>query len=193
MLRSKLLILLLIFSWLMPVSSFATHEENHLIPNFGDRWVPWPWALALPFPWSDIQGVWKAQDGDFVSYFSFKVVCRNSECNCYNSGSICQLQVRQYDATNCRILAKGVGVESTHKVLAQMTSKTGLIYRVDLTAFSEKDSPLPPLKSEVPIPGVMVLSMGALNVTDPDDMVNMQIMKVSSNQAERFCIEDIKN
>lgn len=183
----------MILSWLTPASSFTTHEENHIMPNFGDRWVPWPWALALPFPWSDIQGLWKAEDGDFVSYFAFKVVCQNADCDCEDPRSICQLKVKQYDATTCKTLAMGVGIENTHKVLAQMTSKSGLIYRVHLTAFSETDSPLPPLKSDVPFHGVMVLSMGALDAQGPDEMVHMQIKKISSSQAERFCVEDIKS
>lgn len=189
MLRSKVLIFFALLSFLTPMRSFATHEPSHLMPNFGDRWVPWPWALALPFPWTDIQGLWKAEDGDFVSYFAFRVVCKNSNCNCQDSGSICQLRVRQFDASNCYPLATGVGIERTHKVLAQMTSNSGLIYRVDLTAFNEKDSPLPPLKSEVPVHGVMVISMGALNAQGPDEMVHMQIKKISSSHAQRFCFD----
>lgn len=189
MLRSKLLIVLVLFSWLMPNSSFASHNRE-LMPTFGDRWVPWPWALALPFPWTDIQGLWKAEDGEFVSYFAFKVVCGKADCNCEET--MCQLKVKQYDATTCRTLASGVGIESTHKVLAQMTAKSGLIYRVDLTSFSETDSPLPPLKSEFPIHGVMVLSMGGLDATSPEEMVHMQIKKVSANQGQRFCVQNAK-
>ncbi|MGZ3773525.1 MAG: hypothetical protein ACXVCY_00735 [Pseudobdellovibrionaceae bacterium] len=195
MLRKKLLLLFFIFlSWMNPTNSYATHNWRHLMPGFQDRVIVWPWALALPFPWADISGLWKAEDtdSDFVSYFTFDVVCQNAECNCETYKSICQLRVRQFDATNCKTLAAGAGIESTHVVLAQMTSISGLIYRIHLTAFSEKDSPLPPLKSDVPFHGVMVLSMGPLDAVGPEDMVHMQIKKISSSQAERFCLQGAK-
>ncbi|MGZ3770854.1 MAG: hypothetical protein ACXVCP_14890 [Bdellovibrio sp.] len=194
MLRSKFLIILILFSWLMPNASFASHDKDAVMPVLRDPWVPWPWALALPFPWDDIQGLWKAEDGDFVSYFAFKVVCDKPECKCEPGKDFCQLKVRQYDSTTCRLLADGAGIESTHKVLAQMTSMvTGMIYRVDLTSFSEKDSPLPPLKSDVPIHGVMVISIGEFNVSSPDEMVHMQIRKISANQYQRFCVDSKNN
>ncbi len=49
-----------------------------------------------------------------------------------------------------------------------MTSRSGLIYRVQLTAFSEKDSPLPPLRGNIPTQGVMVISIGPLDDKSPE-------------------------
>ncbi|WII72660.1 hypothetical protein QJS83_02100 [Bdellovibrio sp. 22V] len=186
MLRSILLATLMILSSLtLPTSAYAQPDEEHVMPASDDRWVPWPWTLAQPFPWGDIQGLWKVEQGDFVSYFALKVVRQKST-------GIRQLQVKQFDGDTCRVLATGVGIERNQKVLAQMTSKGGTTYRVELTAFSEKDSPIPPLKSNVPVHAVMVLSMGALDNHKIDDMVHMQIMKISAHLTQRVCIEDIK-
>lgn len=159
--------------------------EEHVMPASDDRWVPWPFHLAQPFPWQDIQGMWKVEQGDFTSYFSLKVVREKST-------GVRQLQVKQYDGDNCRIIATGVALERNQKVLAQMTVKGGDTYRFQLTAFSEKDSPIPPLKGTIATSGVMVLSMGPLNDQVPADMIHLQIMKISDHLTQKFCIEDVK-
>lgn len=166
------------------MTSFAEAEE-HVMPASDDRWVPWPWTLAQPFPWADIQGLWKVEQGDFTSYFAFKVVREKTT-------GLRQLQVKQFDGDTCKVIATGVGIERNQKVLAQMTSKGGTTYRVQLTAFSEKDSPIPPLRGNVPTQGVMVLSMGNLDGKGDQGMIHMQIMKISAYLAQRVCIEDVK-
>lgn len=183
MLRGILLSVLVFFSALIGSQTYASHER--VMPIGFDRVVVWPWNLAQPFPWADISGLWKAEDGEFTSYFAFKVICNEPHC-------IRQLQVKQYDGSTCRPIAMGVGIERNQKVLAQMTSKSGMIYRVHLTAFKEQDSPLPPLRGEIPTHGVMVLSMGEFNIGSVEDMYHMQIKKISTSQEQRFCIEDTK-
>lgn len=184
MLRS-ILMATLIFSGLTLSAGAYAADDEHIIPVNDNRPVPWPWTLAQPFPWTDIQGLWKVEQGDFTSYFSLKVVRQKLT-------GIRQLQVKQFDGDTCKMLATGVGLERNQKVLAQMTSRAGTTYRVQLTAFSEKDSPLPPLKGNVPTTGVMVLSMGALDNIANDNMVHMQIMKISAHLTQRVCMEDIK-
>ena len=159
--------------------------EEHVMPASDDRWVPWPFHLAQPFPWQDIQGMWKVEQGEFTSYFSLKVVREKST-------GVRQLQVKQYDGDNCRIIATGVALERNQKVLAQMTVKGGDTYRFQLTAFSEKDSPLPPLKGNLATQGVLVLSMGPLNDQQPLEMIHLQIAKISDHLTQKFCIEDVK-
>ncbi|MBV2168072.1 MAG: hypothetical protein KUL82_05120 [Bdellovibrio sp.] len=176
--------LVVISAMTMSVSAFAEPEE-HVMPASDDRWVPWPWALAQPFPWSDIQGLWKVEQGDFVSYFALKVVRQKAT-------GLRQLQVKQFDGDTCRVLATGVGIERNQKILAQMTSKGGITYRVQLTAFNEKDSPIPPLRGSVPTQGVMVLSMGTLDVQGLEGMVHMQIMKISAYLTQKVCFDDVK-
>lgn len=189
MLRSILLAAILFCS----VLSFSGHsvaaptqdEDEQIMPSNDDRWVPWPWSLAQPFPWGDIQGLWKVEHGDFTSYFSLKIVRLKST-------GVRQLQVKQYDGDTCRMIASGVGIERSEKVFAQMTSKLGKIYRVQLTAFQEKDAPEPPLRIGMPLDAVMVLSMGTLDVRGPEDMVHMQIAKISHFVTQRQCFEDVK-
>lgn len=184
MLRSILLATLIFTGLVLRGQSYAA-EDEHIIPASDNRPVPWPWTLAQPFPWTDIQGLWKVEQGDFTSYFALKVVRQKST-------GIRQLQVKQFDGDTCKMLSTGVGIERNQKVLAQMTSRGGTTYRVQLTAFSEKDSPLPPLKGNVPTQAVMVLSMGALDNKAPDEMIHMQIVKISAHLTQKVCMEDIK-
>lgn len=186
MLRNILLASLLVFTGITAsANTCESAVDEHVMPASDDRWVPWPWTLAQPFPWGDIQGLWKVEQGDFVSYFAFKVVREKST-------GLRQLQVKQYDGDSCRIIATGVGIERNQKVLAQMTSRGGITYRVQLTSFDQKDSPIPPLRSNVPVPSVMVLSMGTLDVQGLEGMMHMQIMKVSAFIGQRTCFEDVK-
>lgn len=188
MLRNVLIALLTI-SLGLPALAYGPqnceYTDEHVMPASDDRWVPWPWTLARPFPWSDIQGLWKVEQNEFVSYFAFKVVREKAT-------GIRQLQVTQYDGETCRVISTGVGIERNLKVLAQMTSRAGTTYRVQLTSFDEKDSPIPPLRSNIPVPSVMVLSMGTLDAQGLDGMYHMQIGKISAFAGQRMCSEDIK-
>lgn len=164
-------------------STDAEYEE-HVMPA-NDRWVPWPWSNRQPFPWYDIQGMWKVEQDEFTSYFSFKVVT-------HKSSGIRQLQVKQFDGESCRVLATGVGVETDKKILAQMTSKGGIIYRVELTAFSEEDlrkKDIPPLRGDIPTREAMVLSMSTF---DAPEQYHMQIVKISASVTQKFCLEDVR-
>lgn len=185
MLRAILLAALIVFSGFTSFANAVGAQDEHVMPASDDRWVPWPWSLATPFPWGDIQGFWKVEQGDFTSYFAFKVVREKST-------GIRQLQVKQFDGDTCRVIATGVGIERNEKVLAQMTSKGGTTYRVQLTSFNEKDAPIPPLRSNVPVTSVLVLSMGTLDVEGIEGMIHMQIMKISPFIGQRMCVEDVK-
>ena len=175
---------------LIALSSLAAHAdvsrdpEEHIMPA-GDRWTPWPWSMAQPFPWGDIRGMWKVQQGDYVSYFALKVVRPRPT-------SIRQLQVKQIDGQTCKVIATGVGLEKGSRVLAQMTSRSGVTYRVHLTSFDQKDSPQAPLKGTENPRKVMVLSIGDLDQKGADQMAHIQIMKVSRYLDLRICAEDLK-
>jgi hypothetical protein len=187
MLRKFFLIALICFQSLYVFARVETPSENYTsMPLADDRWVPWPWTLARPFPWADIKGLWKAESSTMVTYFAFKVVREKTT-------GIKQLYVKQFDGDTCQTIASGVGIERNQKVLAQMTSKSGMVYRVQLTAFDEKDSPRPPMKSNVPVQNVMVLSMNTLDEQGLDFVMHMQIGKVSLLVGQRDCINDIKS
>lgn len=190
MFRYILLATLLIFSSVTTYTAQAhaqqaSSDDEHVMPASDDRWTHWPWRLAQPFPWSDIQGTWKVEQEDYVSYFVFKVVQQKN--------GVKQVQVKQIDGEQCRTIATGVGVEKGTLVYAQMTSKAGKIYRLNLTAFRRSDSPQPPLEGSVYTESVMVLSMGELSQVNLDDMVHMQIVKVSDHLDQKACLADVKN
>lgn len=160
-------------------------QDEHVMPTVDDRWVPWPFHLAQPFPWQSIQGIWRVESGDYVSYFAFKVVNRKT-------GNVRQLQVKQYDGETCRVIATGVGLERSQKVFAQMTSRAGMTYRVQLTALSKADSPVQPVEGIVPLEEVMVLSMGNLENPVQQSMHHMQIVKISPSLSLRQCMEEVR-
>lgn len=185
MFRHILLATLLVFSSVAFTARAFAVDEEHVMPASDDRWTHWPWRLAQPFPWSDIQGTWKVEQGDYVSYFILKVVQQKS--------GVKQVQVKQVDGANCKVIATGVGIEKGTLVYAQMTSKAGKIYRLNLTAFKRSDSPQPPLQGSVYTESVMVLSMGELSQQNLEDMVHMQIVKVSAHLDQKACLQDVKN
>ncbi len=159
-------------------------EDEHILPTAGDSWTPWPWTLAKPFPWADIEGSWKVKSGDFISYFSLRIA--NTRY-----GRIPQLAIRQYDGVTCRMLSTGVGLERNQKIYAQMTAtRSGRAYRVHFTAFDEKDSPLPPLQGNIPTERMMVVSMGPLDNRGDEGMSHMQIVKVSELMSQEGCLRD---
>ncbi|MBO9666769.1 MAG: hypothetical protein J7501_08125 [Bdellovibrio sp.] len=172
MLRHILLAALLVFSSFAYAGKRVSASDESIMPTNDDRWTTWPWSLAQPFPWEDIQGLWKVETGDYVSYFAFKVVKQKT------SGGR-QLEVKQIDGTTRKVLATGPGFETGQMVLAQMTSCGGSTYRVRLTSFKPENSPQPPLMSNLYKGSVMVLSIGNLDAP-ADEMVDLQITKVSS-------------
>jgi len=184
MFRHILLATLLIFSGLT-YSQHVRADDERVMPTSDDRWTHWPWRLAQPFPWSDIQGTWKVEQDDYVSYFIFKVVQLKN--------GVKQVQVKQFDGANCRQIATGVGIEKGSLVFAQMTSKSGKIYRLNLTAFKRSDSPQPPLQGGVYTESVMVLSMGEISQQNLEDMIHMQIVKISAHLDQRACLQDVNN
>ncbi len=185
----------ILLATLIAFSSFAAHavtsssqQDDEQVMPAGDRWTPFPWNFknAQLFPWWDIQGIWKVDQDNFTSYFSFKVVQQKN--------GLKQLKVKQYDGDSCRLLATGVGTERGQFVYAQMTSKqSGKTYRVGLTAFKRSDSPQPPLQGNVYTESVMVLSMGEMSQTSIEDMMHTQISKVSSELDPKSCVDDLKN
>jgi hypothetical protein len=184
MLRHILLAALIAFSSSAAHADVLSDSEEHIMPA-GDRWTPWPWSMAQPFPWNDIRGMWKVQQDDYISYFALKVVRPRAT-------GMRQLQVKQIDGQTCKVIATGVGIEKGSRVLAQMTSKSGVTYRVHLTSFDQKDSPQEPLKGTENPNKVMVLSIGDLDQKGLDHMAHMQILKVSRYLDLRICTEDLK-
>jgi hypothetical protein len=173
MLRHILLATILAFSSLSYAGMTPNDEQGPVLPTSDDHWTTWPWSLAQPFPWEDIQGLWKVETGDYVSYFAFKVVKQKA-----SGGRL--LQVKQIDGNTRKVLAEGPGFETGQMVLAQMTSCGGGTYSVKLTSFKREDSPQPPLMSNLYKSSVMVLSIGDLDSRSTDDMSHFQITKVSS-------------
>ncbi len=186
MLRQSILAILLIFvSTLGSVHSNASvHSkgsvENKLKILGDDRWTHWPWRLAQPIPWSDIQGIWKVEGSENVSYFSFKKIYgRNSDLR--------QISLKQIDPESCQVIGSGVGIEKGSFIYAQITNEDGAIFRLNLSAFKCSDSPLLPNEKNDCVDSMMVLSIGEVSVANLDQMLHMRIQKLTSDLNENIC------
>lgn len=187
MLRSLIIKLAVISSLLLSgVTAFSYESGLDSLEQINDnRPVPWPWRLAQPFPWGDIQGIWLVQKDDFVSYFALKVLYQK------DTGERV-LQIHQLDATTCEKIGEGLGYERSQIVLAQVTDNTGNTYRLSFTAFKTEDSPQPQLVGSSPVGSVLVLSVANLATNSNKDAVSMQIMKVSDHVDQKSCMQNLK-
>lgn len=188
MFRHILLTATVLISFGLSSLAHAENPDDHILPTGDNRPVPFPMGTVDKFPWSSIQGLWKVEQGDYVSYFAFKKV-RASK------GMHRQLQVRQIDFKSCEELANGVGFEnpSGTRVLAQMTAKkSGISYRLVLTSVSEETPDYPPHGPAMQSVMVLSLGLGSGEVVKNDDMVHMEITKVSTHQEPKTCSEELK-
>lgn len=177
MLRKLFIILMLgAFSW----CNFASAQMVSYA-NLTDRPVVWPWGHEQPFPWAEIKGLWKIENSDYDSYFTFKVVRHKQTGNR-------QLEVRQVDAHTCEVIANGPGYERGRVVRAQMTHLSGAVFRLAITAFRQADLPkdavIPPGDAIMP---VMVVSIADLDSNGALDF-HAQIVKVSDSINLRNCV-----
>lgn len=141
---------------------------------------PWPWGFEVPFPWEDIQGIWKLDKPGKALYFSF----RRLESK--------RLAVNQFDLDACVVTGAGPGFERAKTVVAQMNEVgTRRVYQVRLYAFDPKDSPEPPKTGSAFEPGpVMVARINTLTVPSPE--IAVQMVKIT-DRLEIRCSHSNKN
>lgn len=153
----------------------------------GGDLTPWPSSIVRPFPWDDVQGLWKVEDdktGD-VWFFALKRLRITPSCER-------PLQVRQIDGSTCKVVATGVGFDHNKVVRAQMNSRDGKTYRIAFTAFNQEDAPMAPIEGKIHLDSVVVLSMANVDSPLNSDVRHMQIVKVSNTLDIRTCTQDIK-
>lgn len=191
MLRHFFTTLLASATLLVSVNAAAIRADHGDIREINDnRPVVWPWSLATDFPWDSIQGFWKVEQDEYVSYFSIKRL----KPGLVKGKPTASIQVRQYDGFSCDEIATGVGYEQKTAVLAQMTDIDGKSYRLKLTAFRFEDvekNSVSPIQGKVRTNSVMVMSvknMEAPNLTP----VHIQITKISNTIGIKNCQEDVK-
>ena len=93
----------------------------------------WPWQHAEPFPWDNIQGVWKLNTDSSDVYFKMKVTGQNKK------GKI--LNISKFSTKNCtKPLATGVGFVGTQEknIVRGVISDKLLRYQITLGLFETK-------------------------------------------------------
>ncbi len=93
----------------------------------------WPWSIAKPFPWDNIQGYWKLGDDDH-SYLVAKILSTT------DSRKILSLSVLDHGVCS-RPYAKGTGyVDVTEKNVVRALVNDGVFkYQVKLGMFDSRD------------------------------------------------------
>lgn len=93
----------------------------------------WPWSIAKPFPWDNIQGYWKLGDDNY-SYLSAKVLSTT------NSRKILSLSVLD-DGVCSKPYAKGTGyIDVTEKNVVRALVTDGIYkYQLKLGMFDSRD------------------------------------------------------
>ncbi|OFZ28380.1 MAG: hypothetical protein A2622_04575 [Bdellovibrionales bacterium RIFCSPHIGHO2_01_FULL_40_29] len=146
----------------------------------------WPWQVAQPFPWNNIQGVWKL-DSETDSYFKMRVTGQNKK------GKI--LNITKYTIENCnRPIATGVGfVDSFEKnIVRGIISDKTLRYQMTLGFFNPKqlaeDSPL--CEDQVLAASIEVIGQkgGISSPIDPGAYeIELMVLKKVSNSLDFYC------
>lgn len=111
----------------------AWQECNAKI-NKGGGVDGFPWSIAKPFPWSDIQGVWKLRDGANPYYLKAKVIRTTS------NRKILSLSV--ISEGNCaKPIAQGLGyVDFSERNVVRAIMNDGVSkYQMKLASFDVRD------------------------------------------------------
>lgn len=124
--------------FLMGLSSFAEVNNNASTANgscnsiFGGVDV-WPWSVAQPFPWDNIEGYWKLGD-DQLSFLNVRVLSST------NNRRILSLSIHS-DGICSKPTAKGTGyIDITDKNVVRALILDGVYkYQLKLGMFDSRD------------------------------------------------------
>jgi hypothetical protein len=145
------------------------HADNVTRRDPGDAF---PWGAEIPFPWIGIQGTWATIIDSEMVYFSFSTVRAGKGLN--------QLQVREFDAAKCHLLAKGAGYEENRIVKALMIGPNGAAFNLAVHVFRQEDLK----KSAGPFVVDSYKTVTVMNVTpltNDTDRVTFQLYKMSTS------------
>lgn len=119
-------------SFLPSTGSVSSQECNAKIKGGGVD--GFPWSIALPFPWADIQGVWKLRDGVNPAYLKAKVIRTTSNRKILNLSVISE--------GNCaKPLAQGLGyVDFSERNVVRAIMNDGTAkYQIKIASFDVRD------------------------------------------------------
>lgn len=132
-------ILMLIFSLSSQVGANTesfnlTHENTQCSLTQTQGGDAWPWSVAQPFPWNNIEGYWKLGDQDELSYIKARITSTTSK------RKILSLQVLG-NGLCTKPTAKGTGfVDAAEKNVVRAILSDGLYqYQVLLGMFDMRD------------------------------------------------------
>lgn len=115
-----------------PADASAWQECNAKIKGGGVD--GFPWSIAKPFPWSDIQGVWKLRDGANPYYLKAKVIRTTS------NRKILSLSV--ISEGNCaKPIAQGLGyIDFSERNVVRAIMNDGIAkYQIKIASFDVRD------------------------------------------------------
>lgn len=133
-----------------------------------------PWSMARPFPWKDIQGMWSAEFNGIETYFSFRVVRVGS------SGRQIRI-VRYNDLVSCFVLAKGTGHENSNQLKAQLVNSEGNTFKMAVGEFDSANLRMD-LKCDATVMGMRLSDFNTLE----EDMISRNKHKKPRTENDRY-------
>ncbi len=157
------------------ISPPARVDTNLLVQD--DRFVPWPMSIRRTFPWAMMEGTWLAQNGEFQSYYTFKIT---------RDGQIRHFEVRQIDVMTCQEVSSGHGsaTRGQSRINAEMfylnvRQSYGFFVRSFQYAGPIKDIGVSPIQGQV--------MMLYIQPEGRNNYVHFVISKLSNDSSASFC------
>lgn len=155
----------------------------------------WPWASAQPFPWGNIQGIWKLNTDSEDTYFKIRVGISDPKHKVLNITKI-------VDGDCANPVAKGVGFvdHDAKNVIHAVIVDDELRYQLTLAMFNTKDLSSEMLSSDTKCGSTKVLAASAqvigrtgklaapLTETMPTEKM---LLKKISNSLDSICKKPI--
>ncbi|MFZ3229846.1 MAG: hypothetical protein WA160_06555 [Pseudobdellovibrio sp.] len=123
--------LILSLSFLFIASASSAYSCDIKIQGGIDTW---PWAVAQPFPWNNIQGIWQLNTDLADTYFKIRIGISDSQRKV--------LIISKIVGGNCsKPVAKGVGFVSSNEknVIHAVIADDQLRYQLKLAVFNPQD------------------------------------------------------
>ena len=148
-----------------------------------------PWSIAKPFPWSDIQGVWKLRDGANPYYLKAKVIRTTS------NRKILSLSV--ISEGNCaKPIAQGLGyVDFSERNVVRAIMNDGIAkYQIKIASFDVRDLEMDAYTcGEANVVAASIQPIGSirsssrLGLRDTEGMTENVVLKKTTEDISTIC------
>ena len=159
------MISILSFLIFMSATSFANEAVCSNPARISSGVDSWPWSLAKPFPWDNIQGYWKLSNTEHMTFLKARILSSTSQ------RKILSLSFYGDSICSAKAYAKGTGfIDTAEKnVVTALISDGTYRYQVKLGMFDTQDLPG---NLDMCGPNIMAASMQIIEKTKSSEVDN---------------------